>query len=98
MSYAVPQAVTDFDAQMVGLAEHWDPFITERIDRQPTFWHDRIPRESYSLYSGLDHKRNVFRGGLMHQVGTKDWRAIQTSTVQWSRSQDRPRRSTTTGR
>ena len=81
MSYAVPQAVTDFDAQMVGLAEHWDPFITERIDRQPTFWHDRIPRESYSLYSGLDHKRNVFRGGLMHQVGTKDWRAIQTSAT-----------------
>lgn len=77
----VNQAVTDFNAQMVSLSEHWDPFITERIDRQPIFWHDRIPREQYSLGTGIDHKRNVFRGGLMHQVGTKDWRAIKTSTT-----------------
>ena len=79
MSGPVDQDVASFNNQMVGLAEHWDPFITERIDRQPIFWHDRIPRESYSLYSGLDHKRNVFRGGLMHQVGTKDWRTIALS-------------------
>ena len=76
---AVDQALADFNASFVSLAEHWDSFLMERVDAQPLFWHDRIPREAYSLYTGLTHARNVYRGGLMDQAGTGDWRTIATS-------------------
>lgn len=77
---AVDQALADFNSSFVSLAEHWDVFLTERIDAQPLFWHDRIPREAYSLYTGLNHKRNVYRGGLMEQAGLSDWRDIAVSS------------------
>ena len=80
MPTIVDQAVADFNAAFVSVSEHWDSFLQERIDAQPLFWHDRIPRESYALYTGLSHKRNVYRGGLMNQAGLANWRAIQTSS------------------
>ena len=77
----VDQTVTDFNNAFVSMAEHYDSFLEARVDAQPLFWHDRVPRESYTLYTGLNHKRNVFRGGLMKQAGLADWRTIAVSDV-----------------
>jgi len=66
----------DFNAAFVSMAERFDSFLQERVDAQPLFWHDRIPREAYTLYTGLNHKRNVYRGGLMNQAGLSNWRKI----------------------
>ena len=75
----VNQDPSTFNETFLSLAEHFDPFITERLERQPCFWHDRVPREAYTLYTGLNHRRNVFRGGLMKQAGTSEWRNIATT-------------------
>ncbi len=72
----VDQLPADFNAAFVSIAEHFDTFLQERVDAQPLFWHDRIPREAYALYTGLNHKRNVYRGGLMNQAGLSNWRNI----------------------
>lgn len=79
MANPVEQGVASFNESFVSLAEHWDPFVSERIDRYPNFWHDRIPRGSYQLYSGLSKTRNVYRGGLMQQGGLDMWSAIAKS-------------------
>ena len=83
---AVDQAVADFNASFVSIAEHFDQFIMERRDAQPVFFIDRIPRETYALNSGLSHKRNVYRNGLMNQAGTSNWRniALSNSTVSYN--------------
>ena len=77
----VDQAYADFNSSFVSITEHWDSFLTERIDQQPLFWHDRVPRESYSLFTGLSHKRNVYRGGLMKQAGINNWSTIAVSSA-----------------
>ena len=79
ISTPVDVAPADFNSAFISLAEHWDQFLQERVDAQPLFWHDRIPRESYALYTGLNHKRNVYRGGLMNQAGLSNWRQIATT-------------------
>ncbi len=76
---AIDQAVANFNSTFLTIADHYDSFFQERVDAQPLFWHDRVPRESYALYTGIDHKRNVYRGGLMNQAGTSDWRTIAPS-------------------
>lgn len=75
----VMQGLEHYNEDMVTMAEHWDDFLMDRVIKNPNIWHDRIPREAYELYTGLEHKMNIFRGGLPVQAGLSTWRDIGIS-------------------
>jgi len=75
----VMQGLQYYNEKFNTMAEHWDDFLLDRVIKNPNIWHDRIPRESYELYSGLEHKMNIFRGGLPVQAGLSTWRDIGIS-------------------
>jgi hypothetical protein len=75
-SPATPQEVYAFNTQFVGMLEHFDPFLLDWSKENPRVFHDRIPRKAYTLGSGTNHQRYVFRGGLPHQGGLKHWANI----------------------
>ena len=76
---AVMQGLQYYNQKFNTMAEHWDDFLMERVIKNPNIWHDRIPREAYDLYSGLEHKMNIFRGGLPVQAGLSTWSDIGLS-------------------
>ncbi len=75
----VMQGLQYYNQKFNVMAEHWDDFLMERVMKNPNIWHDRIPREAYELFSGLEHKMNIFRGGLPVQAGLNTWREIGLS-------------------
>lgn len=68
-----------YNDKMISMAEHWDEFIMARSLANPNIWHDRIPRGAYKLYSGMEQKSNIFRGGLLKQAGLDTWQEMGTS-------------------
>jgi hypothetical protein len=79
MDMPVMQGLQYYNQKFNTMAEHWDDFLMDRVIKNPNIWHDRIPREAYDLYSGLEHKMNIFRGGLPVQAGLDTWRDIGIS-------------------
>ncbi len=76
---AVLQGLQNYNQNFLEMAEHWDDFMMERALKNPNIWHDRIPREAYELYTGLEHKMNIFRGGLPVQAGLATWSPLAIS-------------------
>lgn len=73
------QGLEHYNQKMITMQEHWDEFITQRVLANPNVWYSRVPRGAYKLFSGLDHKYNVYRGGLPVQAGLSTWRTIGLS-------------------
>ena len=65
-----------FNQAMKEMVEHYDQFVVAYTQEYPRPWHDRIPRSSYTLGTGTNHKTNIFRGGLPHQGGLSFWEDI----------------------
>lgn len=76
---ALMSGLAHYNDKMLTLAEHYDEFIMDRTLKNPNIWHDRIPRGSYELFSGLTQKSNIYRGGLPVQAGLNTWRKIGLS-------------------
>ncbi len=76
---AIATGLQYYHDKMVRMTEHYDDFIMARTMKQPNIWHDRIPRGAYKLYSGLEQKTNIYRGGLGVQAGLNTWTQIGTS-------------------
>jgi hypothetical protein len=76
---AISQGLENYNEKFNTMAEHWDDFLMERTIKNPNIWHDRIPREAYELYTGLEHKMNIFRGGLPVQSGLSTWSDLGVS-------------------
>jgi len=68
-----------YNDKMLTMAEHYDDFILQRTLKNPNIWQDRIPRGSYALFSGLDKKYNVYRGGMPVQAGLSGWSKVGVS-------------------
>lgn len=66
---------------MMQVAEHFDPFIQKKTLAQPRFWHDRIPRGSYTLFQGTNPKTFIYRGGLTTYAGLSKWDPIVTDVT-----------------
>lgn len=75
------QGLTYYNDKFLKLAEHYDDFILARSMAHPNIWHDRIPRGAYKLYSGMEQKTNVYRGGLPVQAGLSTWKPISNSVT-----------------
>jgi len=73
------QGLQYYNQAFVVLAEHYDEFIQAHTLKNPNVWHDRIPRSAYPLFSGLEQKTNIYRGGLPVQAGLSTWKALGTS-------------------
>jgi hypothetical protein len=71
--------LANYNQQFVNMTEHWDDFMAERVMSNPNIWHDRIQRGAYQLFSGTEHKMNIFRGGLPVAPGLDTWDPIATS-------------------
>lgn len=70
-----------FNHFMMQVAEHFDPFIQKKTLAQPRFWHDRVPRGSYTLFQGSNPKTFIYRGGLTTYAGLSKWDPIITDAV-----------------
>ena len=70
-----------FNHFMMQVAEHFDPFIQKKTLAQPRFWHDRVPRGSYTLFQGTNPKTFIYRGGLTTYAGLSKWDPIQTDVT-----------------
>lgn len=66
-------AAAAFNQVMTKYSENFDPFIQKSSIEQPRFWHDRIPRGAYTLFSGASKETRIFRGGLVHYAGLAHW-------------------------
>lgn len=66
-------AAAAFNQVMTKYSENFDPFIQKSGIEQPRFWHDRIPRGAYTLFSGASKETRIFRGGLVHYAGLAHW-------------------------
>ena len=75
-SSSVNQAVAGFNQVMMKQAEHFDPFIQKSLIAHPRFWYNMIPRGAFPNFQGYQHETRIFRGGLQHYAGLKDWTAI----------------------
>ena len=75
----IAQGLQFYNDRMLTMAEHYDDFILKRTLANPNIWQDRIPRGSYKLFSGLDKKYNVYRGGMPVQAGLNGWQKIGVS-------------------
>lgn len=76
-----PNNNAGFNHFMMQVAEHFDPFIQKKTLAQPRFWHDRVPRGSYTLFQGTNPKTFIYRGGLTTYAGLSKWDPIQTDVV-----------------
>lgn len=75
------EAGVKFNQVMATLSENYEPFIQKRTISRPSFWHDRIARGAYTLFSGINKQTKVFRGGLAHYAGLAHWDDVVDWTI-----------------
>jgi len=75
----VMQGLEHYNTKMLTLTEHYDEFVMKNVAENPNIWYSRIPRASYELFSGLEKRYNVYRGGLPVQGGLNTWRPLALS-------------------
>lgn len=66
-------AIVRFNQVMAKYTENFEPFIQKSTMEHPRFYHDRVPRGAYTLFSGASKETRVFRGGLVHYAGLAHW-------------------------
>lgn len=65
-----------YNQAMIQLAQHFEPMIQMKVMTQPRWWHDRVPRSAFPLFSGSVHETRIFRGGIMKYAGLDEWQDI----------------------
>ena len=65
-----------FNQVMMELSQHFEPLIQMSVLTHPRWWHDRIPRGSFTLFNGAVHETRIFRGGLVKYSGLDEWQDI----------------------
>lgn len=67
-----------FNQLMMRQEAYYDPFIQEKVRKQPSWWRDRIPRGNFPLYHGLRHETRIFRGSSYPTAGLTEWAPLDT--------------------
>lgn len=68
------------DGLMVGMAEHFDPFLVDWQMRHPSIFRDLLPKGTFGDFNGATQRTYVFRGSLGVQAGLADWQTVVESS------------------
>lgn len=89
-----PDMTKGWNQAMIGVTQHFEPFIQKKVLENPRFWHDRIPRGAFQMFNGAVHETRVFRGGLQIYSGLQTWQTIDPTPSATNNPADMPKFST----